>query len=72
MDDKEALKNLVVSFYSDLFKSDEAAGGSFTKGAFPIVDPSTWDGVEREVTKEEIVYALRGMGLYKIPCLNGF
>lgn len=72
VDDMEALKELAVRFYSDLFRMDSSAGGDFIIGAFPSVEAGEWESMKREVTVEEMKRDLSGMGSYKAPGPDGF
>lgn len=72
IEDRQVLKNLAVSFFSNLFRSDQAAGGDFITGAFPKLDDGEWAAMEREVTIEETKKSLSRMGSYKAPGPDGY
>lgn len=71
MVDGEKLKTMVMEHYLDLFRVDGAAGGKFLKGAFPSIGDEVCEELIKECTVEEIKLALRGVGLYKVPGLDG-
>lgn len=69
---KEALKDMALNFYSDLFKSDEEANGSFPIGGFPNISEGLLEGLLQPYFSTETKKAFYNMGSLKAPGPDGF
>lgn len=65
-------KDMVVEYYSKLFKSDGVLGEDLTTGSFPSLDDDLLAGMERDYSEEETQKAMSSMGSYKAPGPDGY
>lgn len=72
IEDAVRLKKKAVDYYSQLFKSEGRGEAGFIRGEFPRIEASTVDALEVECTEDEVLRALRKMGPYKAPGLDGY
>lgn len=72
VEDAERLKDMAVSFYSELFRSKGAGGEEFISGSFLSLDAEYVAAMEREYTVEDTLKALRKMGSYKALGPDGY
>lgn len=72
VNDKAALNNMAVKYYSELFISDSAAGGAFIIGQFPHFEQGVWEEMGRVVMVEETRRSLQKMGSYKALGPDGY
>lgn len=72
MEDGEAIKNIVVRYFSELFRAKEWRQTDFMSGAFPRLEVEIKEEMEKEVTLEETKRVLWGMRSYKAPGPDGY
>lgn len=70
--DGETLKDMAVQYYKELFSSRKEPGGDFITEHFPTIGMNTKKELSRDVSMEEALKALKGMGSYKAPRPDGF
>lgn len=72
VEDREALKNMALNFYEDLFTSDPSAGGAFMRSCFLPASKEVRRGLEAEFSFAYTRKALKGMGLLKASRPDGY
>lgn len=68
IDDQQQLKELAITFFSNLFRSKPRLGSEYLKGQFPLIPANKQQMLLNQCTKEEITGYIKAMGLYK--CLD--
>lgn len=61
-----------MEYYDRLFKYEARVGGQFNTGAFLPLEAGVCEDPTKEYTEEETRLALRGIGSYKAPGLDGY
>lgn len=71
IEDPVELESLVTIFFKNLFTEDTQASAFVLRGAFPALDEETLNSLRRGITKEDIWWAIKDMGAFKAPGVDG-
>lgn len=72
IEDQVMLKDMVLSYYRDLYIADTQSGGNFIKSSFPRLTTILARNLGSRYTEDEVYTALRSMAPFKAPGPDGF